>query len=583
MGCGASNITGRVAASLGNLIAVAPQFQSSLDIPNGGVLCALPALLALGLLDTQNTQDTQDTQASSGTQGAQPNQAGALNPLPNGYYGTDSLLILLTFLALCRIDSIEAVRYTAPGEWGKLLGLDRIPEVRTLRTKIAQLSAHGAAARFSAQLSQHWMQSTPEQAGTLYVDGHTRVYHGSQTKLPRHYIARQKLCLRATVDFWVNAANGQPFFAINKVVDPGLCKVLEEDIVPRLLNDVPNQPTAAQLAAKPLLHRFTLVFDREGYSPALFSRLKALRVACLSYHKYPEEDWDVSEFSPTVLTLTDGNITTLRLAERGSKLSNGLWVRQVRKLSPSGHQTAIISTDYQRDLRALAAHMFARWSQENFFKYMRQQYGLDHLSSYATELITEPILVTNPAHRELARQLSSATAKLQRALAGLGAISLSAALECQQMGQYMLEQAALREEIEAIQERITVLKATRKATASHIEVNDLPSAQRFTKLSTQTKPLMDAIKMLAYRAETAMAHCLREQLTRPDEARRLLQALYQTEADLIVDEANMTLTVRLHHCPQRVSDQAIGVLCNELNETKTVFPRSNLVMRFELI
>lgn len=63
--------------------------------------------------------------------------------------------------------------------------------------------------------------------------------------------------------------------------------------------------------------------------------------------------------------------------------------------------------------------------------------------------------------------------------------------------------------------------------------------------------------MVAYRAETAMANCLREQLTRPDKASRLLQALYQVEADLVVDEIKKTLTVRLHHCAQRVSDNAI--------------------------
>ena len=70
------------------------------------------------------------------------------------------------------------------------------------------------------------MAAAPEQAGVLYVDGHVRVYHGHQTQLPRHYVARQKLCLRATVDYWVNAMDGQPFFAVNVAADPGLIQVL---------------------------------------------------------------------------------------------------------------------------------------------------------------------------------------------------------------------------------------------------------------------------------------------------------------------------------------------------------------------
>ena len=205
MGRGASNVAARIATSLGESSAVTPEFQNALDVPCAGVLFALPALLAVGLLDT--AQDL-------------------LNPLPKGYYGLDSILLLLALMALARMDSLESLRYKSPGEWGKLLGLDRIPEVRTLRAKIDILCANGQAAKWSADLSKSWMEQNPQQAGVLYVDGHTRVYNGEQSQLPRHYVARQKLCLRATVDFWVNAMDGQPFFAVNKVVDPGLVKVI---------------------------------------------------------------------------------------------------------------------------------------------------------------------------------------------------------------------------------------------------------------------------------------------------------------------------------------------------------------------
>jgi len=141
-----------------------------------------------------------------------------------------------------------------------------VPEVRTLRKKIHLLSKTGQPEQWSAALAQRWMQAAPEQAGVLYIDSHVRVYNGEQTKLPRHYVARQRLCLRATTDYWVNAMDGQPFFVVNQVVDPGLITVIENDILPRLDRDVPGQPSAAALATDPLLHRFTVVFDREGVS-----------------------------------------------------------------------------------------------------------------------------------------------------------------------------------------------------------------------------------------------------------------------------------------------------------------------------
>ena len=204
---------------------MAPGFVPALDVPHGGVLCALPALLAVGLL------------------------AGVERhlQLPKGYYGLDSLLMLLAFMALARLGSIEALRYEAPGEWGKLLGLDRVPEVRTLRAKIQLLAQENQPAAWSAALCERWMAAAPEQAGVLYVDGHVRVYNGSQTPLPRHYVARQRLCLRATTDYWVNAMDGQPFFVVNQVVDPGLIAVIEQQIVPLIAQRRPALPNAALL------------------------------------------------------------------------------------------------------------------------------------------------------------------------------------------------------------------------------------------------------------------------------------------------------------------------------------------------
>ena len=105
---------------------------------------------------------------------------------------------LLALMALARIESIEQLRYSAPGEWGNLLGLDRIPEVRCLRRKLSWLCREqGRAAQWNAALAEEWIKGLPEGEMLFYADGHVRVYHGGLTALPRHYVPRQRLCLRA--------------------------------------------------------------------------------------------------------------------------------------------------------------------------------------------------------------------------------------------------------------------------------------------------------------------------------------------------------------------------------------------------
>lgn len=180
MGYATTRTLERVAAAIGELESAPIEFQNTSDVAGGGVLLAVPALLAQGLLRHRP----------------------ASYQLPKGFYGLDSIFLLLGLMALARIRSVEQLRYQAPGEWGKVLGLDRIPEVRTLREKIERLCEHaGRAKEWNAQLAQEWMARQDSADLYFYCDGHVRVYHGEQTALPRHYVARERLCLRATADY----------------------------------------------------------------------------------------------------------------------------------------------------------------------------------------------------------------------------------------------------------------------------------------------------------------------------------------------------------------------------------------------
>ena len=245
------------------------------------------------------------------------------------------------------------------------------------------------------------MDAAPEAAGTLYMDGHVRVYHGSQTKLPGRYVSRERLCLRGMSDYWVNDQQGRPFFVISTPFTSGLLQMLRSEIVPRLLKDIPHQPTPEELKADPYLHRFTLIFDREGYSPAFFKEMwEEHRIACMTYHKYPKEDWPEEEFQERIGAGLHGEEIKMKLAERGSYLGEkgkGLWVREVRKLNKSGHQTVMVSTEYKAESFSLGVRMFARWCQENFFRYMMEHFNIDALADYSVEQTDEwPATTTLP-------------------------------------------------------------------------------------------------------------------------------------------------------------------------------------------
>jgi len=502
--------------------------------------------------------------------------------MPEGFYPLETIFLLLAFMALARLQCFEQLRYVSPGEWGKLVGLDRIPEVRTLRYKVAQLcSQEGHAQRWSQALAQDWMQAEPESAGVLYIDGHVRVYHGQLTDLPRRYVARERLCLRGTTDYWLNAMDGRPFFCVTKAVDPGLIAVLKE-LIPRLETEIPGQPGAEALLADPLLSRFCVVFDREGYSPELFAWLKERRIAILSYRKFTDgADWPQEEFSPCQVVLVHGESVVMDLAERGVRLSNGLWLREVRRLTHSGHQTAILSTDYRASLSGVAVAMFARWCQENFFKYMRENFGLDRLAEHGIQPLPETTRVINPAWRELDSQARRETGLLTKLTRQLAQSALPAELPPRKVEAFERQRGDLQEQISHHQARLTQLKDQRKAQPKHVLLKDLPEKDRFSQLKTERKHFVDTIKLIAYRAETALAHAARETMTREDDARSLLRQIFTTEADLIPDHAKQTLTVRLHPLSASVHDRVIQALCAELTATETTFPGTGLRLVFQ--
>ena len=80
-----------------------------------------------------------------------------------------------------------------------------------------------------------------------------------------------------------------------------------------------------------------------------------------------------------------------------------------------------------------------------------------------------------------------------------------------------------------------------------------------------------------------MAQIVRQKMTRHDDARSLLRAVYNTEVDIVPDLQAKTLTIRLHPLANASSDEAVRHLCAEINDTETVFPGTELRLIYELV
>jgi transposase-like protein len=557
MGTACTRADERMAAALGLIKSATTRFERCLDVATGGVLAGLPALCSNGLL--------------SGL--------GRYVSLPGGYYNALHILTLLGFMALARIRRPEGLRHVAPGELGKTVGLDRVPEVRTLRKKIATMVEQGAPREWMQELSRQWMEADPQEAGYLYVDGHVRVYHGTGALLPRRYVSREKLCLRGTTDYWVNDALGRPFFVVSQTLTDGLAAMLLDQIVPELLASVPGQPSEAELAADPLLHRFVVIFDREGSAHSLLSKLWERRIGAITYRKAVKDIWPAGEFSEIEVPVPGGGITRMQLATRQTALMAGrasLPVLEVRRLTQTGHQTAIITTAQRLQSPVVAGRMFSRWCQENFFGYMMEHYDIDGLVQYGSEEIPGTMQIVNPAWRVLDKAIREMLGRIRKLHAELGAQVL------RNEGSDIQQRAERLHDIQRLEADAAELRMKRRQTPRKVALDELPECERPRQLRPLGKMFTDTIKMIAYRAETALVGLLRPHLAKEEEARALIRELFVSSADLEPNKKENTLNVRIHRMACPAHDKAIGALLADLTQAAFHHPETGMRLIYEL-
>ena len=241
----------------------------------------------------------------------------------------------------------------------------------------------------------------------------------------------------------------------------------------------------------------------------------------------------------------------------------------------NGHQTPILTSRRELPAAQVAYRMFARWRQENFFKYLREEYALDALVEYAAVPDDPTREVPNPAWTALDAQLRQAHAHLDRLQAEYGLEALTN-LEDQRrtMRGFKTAQGKLGQKIWSAWQRVLQLEKRRAAVPRRVPVQAV-TQEPVVRLAPERKHLTNLIKMVAYQAESDLLRLVAPHYRRADqEGRTLIQSALASAADLEVTQTELRVTLASQSSPHRT--RAIAALCEELNQTKTIFPGSRL-------
>jgi transposase len=534
----------RQLAYLGLLDDAAPLFCQGSSVPGVGVLFALPCLVESGLFRLSRKL------------------YGEIGP---AFYGLRTTLLTLLLMALLRIKRPEHLKERDPAAFGRLLGLDRAPEVKTLRRRLTRLAAHNCAEQLGAELARLRVDQRGHLMGFLYIDGHVRAYHGQRPIASKAYVARRHLAMPASTDYWINDRSGDPLLVITGEVDAALTKAL-----PRLLCEVRDVVGE---------RRVTIVFDRGGWSPKLFGTMIKDGFDLLTYRKGRCRRINERRFIRRRAELDGRWVDYLLHDQPATFLKGKLRLRQVTRLCDDGHQTQVITSRW--DLREIdvAYRMFERWRQENFFKYMREEFLLDALIDYQIEPEDPTRTIPNPERRALDKQIRLARGDLAKLEREYGAAAADNAEQRRPtMRGFKIAHGRLGKQLRSARARVGRLFEQRRDVAKRLEVRDL-NERAVVKLATERKHLTDIIKMVAYQAESDLIALLRPHYARVDqEGRTLLHELFATAGDIRVTDSELHITLAPLSSPHRT--YATQALSEMLDQTATIFPGSRLRIRF---
>jgi transposase len=538
----------RAMACAGLLDDAVPLFADAQDLPRAGVLLAVPLLVRHGLLE------------------AFEEVYGTLSP---AFYGLRTMVVTLFLYALLRIKRPEHVKEYRPDQLGRIVGLDRGPEVKTIRRKLTQLAARRRAAELQAALARRRIAADEQRVAFLYLDGHVREYSG-QYRLPSTKKSQRQVARPAATDTWVHDAQGDPVLLVTHEINAQLTQVLEP-----ILQD------ARQWVPKD--QRVTVIFDRGGFSPKLFARLHAQGFDVITYRKGKKRALPRSQFTLQGEWI-DGvwreyeicDRPRVRVGKRPSGAGGGpkyFWMREVRVLRADGRQTSILT--HREDLSAVqvAYRMFFRWRQENFLKYMDAEFDLDGLVEYGAEPVSPEVDRPNPRRKAVQKRLEKAREEMRRLQAELGAkLSRKETSSQRTVKGFKIAQATLRRQLAAAEARVQQLTEQRGKMPVRVPASDLEH------LKTEKKLIMDAIKIAAYQVETELFGMLGEHYARSaDEGRTLLHAAFQSSADLEVAEGELRVTIAAQSSPHRTA--ALAALCRQLDADPALFPGTTLRLR----
>ena len=489
------------------------------------------------------------------------------------FYGLRNTFMMLFIMAFLRIKNPEKSDQFNKIVLGRILGLDRAPSVKTIRRKIKYLTHRNKGSVFMDILAKERLDNTCEADAVLYVDGHVISYYGNR-KLGKTFSTSKNKVTSASTEYWVNLADGTPILCIPTEFNSSMTTAFDS-IMTNAGKVCRNRP-------------ITFVFDRGGCSAGLFDKIIKAGHNFIAYNKNSPSVNDENFIKEkTVINCKEHNYKPYsREIEKEiyKKDKNGRYrktgkkvrLREVLIKRDDGRNTSIVTSGKDLESAAVAEIIFKRWTQENYFKYLREEYDFDHLCTYKMLDVDEGIDHPNPEYTELNKKIE----KLNKRIEKIVGKQLKESVTDSESNKFNEDVNSLNTG-EKGKELIKLRMALKLSKEAIKNVNPRISASEYERIDSESRLVTNIVKMTAYFIEGKLAKILSYHYKGVNgNERGIVSAMLKSSGSITVKDRQLIIGIEEQATPGRT--RMLKAMCSEINAMDAVFPGTDLKMVFQL-
>jgi len=457
----------------------------------------------------------------------------------------------------------EQFKHLTAAAAGPLAGLAVLPDLRTLRPRLAAIAGRTDPLELQAMFARAMLAADPVLSGVYYVDDHFVPYTGAKP-VGKGWNNKRGRAERGRADTHVTAHDGR-----------AVCFVTGEPS--GLTATLPPALAELRKAAGPGAP-VMLGFDRGGAFPQVFRHCREQDVHWVTYRRAPLA---VPAGLPVITTVTvNGRTRQVAWAEEIVQVKDYGQARQITLSERGEVALQILTSDFAACPAEILSWLKSRWREENFLKYAAENYGIDKICDYIAAVEANTKITGNPARKHANARARHAEKNLAAAREGYAAMLADPAIPAAAKNTRLIP--ASQKKIARAENALAAAESARDKIPAKLPANVIDPNAQVALLRAGRRGLQMVLRLLAHNAEHWLATRLNAYLQDDDEYRAITRQTIIRGLAGTITYTRAAITVELSQPGSPRLARALALLLDEINSAPPSLPGDDRPITYQL-